>query len=192
MKRRLSDYLPLLLIAGVVICLDQASKYLVRQNLAPGEVFQPGLWLSQYARLIHVHNSGALIGMFPSLGDLFLILAGLISAAIIYYYPRVPRQERLIRFSLALLLGGAVGNLIDRLYQGYVTDFISVLNIPVLNIADLSVTVGVILLCAGLWRQEKRKERQPGSTSPGGETDNGPSKGRYPSLQTPPEALRSE
>jgi signal peptidase II len=188
LKRQLPDYVPLLLIAGAVICLDQASKYLVRSNLALGEVYQPGLWLSRYARLIHVHNSGAAIGIFPSLGNVFMVLAILISAAILYYYPRIPRDERLIRLSLALLLGGAAGNLIDCLHQGYVTDFISALNIPVVNIADLSVSAGVVLLCLGLWRQEKRQELQPGPAGPG----DGPSDGRNLALQALPEATRSE
>jgi signal peptidase II len=188
LKRQLSNYLPLLLIAGAVICLDQASKYLVRSNLALGEVYQPGLWLSQYARLIHLHNSGAAIGMFPSLGNVFMILAVIISAAILYYYPRLPRHERLIRLSLALLLGGAAGNLIDRLHQGYVTDFISFLNIPVVNIADLSVAAGVVLLCIGLWRQEVRRKPQPDPASPDGR----PADGRDLALQAPPEAFPSE
>jgi signal peptidase II len=188
LKRQLSDYLPLLLIAGAVICLDQASKSLVRSNLALGEVYQPGLWLSQYARLIHAHNSGAAIGIFPSLGNLFMILAILISGAIIYFYPRIPREERLIRLSLALLLGGAAGNLIDRLHQGYVTDFISLLNIPVVNIADLSVSAGVVLLCIGLWRQEVRYKPQP---DPAGQ-EGRPSDGRNLALQALPEATRSE
>jgi signal peptidase II len=184
--------MPLLLIAGTIVLLDQASKSLIRANLALGEVYRPELWITQFARLVHLHNSGAAIGIFPSLGKVFMFLAILISGAIIYYYPRIPHQERLLRLSMALLLGGALGNLIDRLQQGYVTDFISVLNIPVVNLADLSVSVGVILLCISLWRQEEKKERQRASTHPGEEPPGEHQGGQSLSMQTPPKDVQSE
>jgi signal peptidase II len=158
LKQRLSDYAFLLLIAGTIVALDQASKYLVQANLAMGEVYRPELWLSQYVRVVHLHNRGAAIGIFPGLGNVFMILAMLVSAGILYYYPRIARQDWLVRLSLALVLGGAVGNMIDRLQQGYVTDFISLLNIPVLNLADISILTGVLILFIGLWRKEQRKK----------------------------------
>jgi len=182
----------LLLIAGAVILLDQASKYLVRHNLALGEVYRPELWLSQYARLIHLHNSGAAVGIFPRLGNLFMLLAIIASAAILYYYPRIPGEERLIRLSMALLLGGAVGNLIDRLHQGYVTDFISLLNIPVINFADLSVSVGVILLCLGFWRREQRQKHQQSSADQGDEAGKEQTRGHHLALQVLLKATHNE
>lgn len=182
----------MLTIAGVVVLLDQTSKYLVRLNLALGEVYRPELLVSQYARLVHLHNSGAAIGIFPNLGNVFMILAILASAAIIYYYPRIPREEPLVRLSMALLLGGAVGNLIDRLHQGYVTDFISLLNIPVINLADLSVSAGVVLLCLGLWHQEQRRKRQPDPADTAGEAGEAQKGGRFQALQVPLEAIQNE
>lgn len=158
MKRHLSDYAPLFLIAGLIILLDQATKYLIRTNLALGQVYRPDLWITEFARIVHWQNTGAAFGMFQSLGTVFMILSMFVSAAIIYYYPLVPRQDWLIRLSMAMLLGGAVGNLIDRLNQGYVTDFISVAGFPVFNIADASISLGVVLLFVGMWLQERRNK----------------------------------
>jgi signal peptidase II len=155
--RRLADYAFLFLVAGAVVVLDQACKVVVRANLAPGEIFHPELWITQYARIVHLHNSGAAIGILPGFGDIFLVLSALISLAVLYFYARIPHQQWLLRLSMALVLGGALGNLIDRLHQGYVTDFISLLNLPVFNLADLSVLAGFMLLFVDLWRKEQSK-----------------------------------
>jgi signal peptidase II len=93
---------------------------------------------------------------------LFSILAIIVSIAIIYYFPQVSRQDWLIRLALGIMLGGAIGNLIDRIQFGAVTDFISVGNFAVFNIADGSVTVGTILLIIGMYVHEKRLEREKG------------------------------
>ena len=146
MRKYLADYFSLFLVAGLIVLLDQATKYIIRSNLAVGEIYRPDLWITQFARIVHWQNTGAAFGMFQSLGNVFMILSMVVSAAIIYYYPQVPRQDRLIRLAMALLLGGAVGNLIDRLSQGYVTDFISVSEFPVFNIADASISLGVVVL----------------------------------------------
>jgi signal peptidase II len=164
LRKYLADYFSLFLIAGLIVLLDQATKYIIRSNLAVGEIYRPDLWITQFARIVHWQNTGAAFGMFQSLGNVFMILSMVVSAAIIYYYPQVPPQDRLIRLAMALLLGGAVGNLIDRLYQGYVTDFISVSEFPVFNIADASISLGVVVLFFGMWYQEKEKKALQDST----------------------------
>ena len=164
MRKYLADYFSLFLVAGLIVLLDQATKYIIRSNLAVGEIYRPDLWITQFARIVHWQNTGAAFGMFQSLGNVFMILSMVVSAAIIYYYPQVPPQDRLIRLAMALLLGGALGNLIDRLYQGYVTDFISVSEFPVFNIADASISLGVVVLFFGMWYQEKEKKASQDST----------------------------
>lgn len=159
MRKYLSDYLSLFLVAGLIILLDQLTKYLIRSNLALGEILWPGLWITEFARIVHWQNTGAAFGMFQSLGSVFMILSMIVSVAIVYYYPQVPRQDKLIRLAMALLLGGAVGNLVDRLYQGYVTDFISVGEFPVFNIADASISLGVVVLFLGMWLQERENKK---------------------------------
>jgi signal peptidase II len=96
--------------------------------------------------------------MLQGFADIFAILAVIVVIVILYYYPRIPRQDWALRLALGLQLGGALGNLIDRLrYQGHVTDFISVATFPVFNIADASISIGVAILILSVWFTEKGK-----------------------------------
>jgi signal peptidase II len=158
LKKYFTDYVVLILIAGIIVLLDQLTKEWVRLNLQLGEVFRPELWLSDYMRIVHWKNTGAAFGMFQNMNPMFMVLSVLVSAVILYYFPQIPRQDWLVRLSMGMLLGGAIGNLIDRFRQGYVTDFISVGKFPVLNIADASISVGVAILFVGMWLQEKNKK----------------------------------
>ena len=90
MKKYLSDYLFLFLIAGTIIILDQLTKSWVRQNLAFGEVYRPDFWLSQYARIIFWKNTGAAFGMFQGFGDVFSIFSIIISIRHFRIFPKFP------------------------------------------------------------------------------------------------------
>ena len=91
----------------------------------------------------------------------FTVLAFVVIGAILYYYPQVSRVDWPLRLAMSMQLGGAIGNLIDRLTIGHVTDFISVGTFPVFNIADSSISVGCVVLLLGVWWQERvaRKEK---------------------------------
>lgn len=156
---KLRDYLVLLGIAGFVIAMDQWTKFLVRTRLSVGEAWSPFPWLTPYMRVIHWNNTGAAFGLFPSGSLIFTVIAVIVSAAIIYYYPRVPNSQMALRFSLSLQLGGAIGNLLDRLMHGPVTDFISVGTFPVFNLADASISIGVAVLVASMWLEERRERK---------------------------------
>jgi len=162
LNQKVKDYLILIGVAGIVIALDQWTKWLVRQNIEFGGQWLPeGLgWLSPYARIVNWSNSGAAFGMFQNGNLVFTILAIIVIIAIIYYYPQVEANDWTLKLAMGLQLAGASGNLIDRLMVGKVTDFISVGTFPVFNVADSSITVGVIVLLIGVWikeRQEKKK-----------------------------------
>lgn len=159
MKRYLKDYSVLLLIAGVIIALDQWTKELVRTNLAIGETWNPLVWLSPYARIIHWSNSGVAFGMFQGKGGIFLVVGIIVILAIIYYYPRISTQDWTLRLALGMQLAGALGNVIDRIRFGQVTDFISVGNFAVFNIADASISIGVAILFLGVIIQETRDRK---------------------------------
>lgn len=163
MKRSIRDYLVLLLISGSVIGLDQWTKSLVRASLELGEVWSPWPWLTPYARIVHWYNTGSAFGMFQGMGMVFTVLAFVIAGAIIFYYPRVPREEWGLRLALGLQLGGAMGNLIDRLTIGHVTDFVSVGTFPVFNVADSSITVGVGVLLLSMYLQERAAQKHAAS-----------------------------
>jgi signal peptidase II len=160
LKKTLRDYLLLFLVAGSIILLDQLSKAWIRSTLGLGEIYRPDLWLTEYARLINWKNYGAAFGMFQSGSTIFMLLSMVVSLGLVYYFPQVPREERIARLAICLLLGGAVGNLIDRLHQGYVTDFISVGDFPVFNVADASISTGVAVLFIAMWMQERAQRRE--------------------------------
>lgn len=168
MKQYIRDYVQLTLVAGLIIALDQWTKYLVRTLIPFGEIWSPADWLTPYARLVHWKNSGAAFGMLQGYGGIFSILAIIVAAAIIYYYPRISTKDWYIRLALGLQLAGALGNLIDRIFIGQVTDFISVGNFAVFNVADASITVGVIILLLGMWWKEKNEHPIKETTSPDG------------------------
>lgn len=162
MKKLIRDYLFLALLSLPLIALDQWTKWLVRDALAIGQTWTPWEWLAPYARIVHWHNTGVAFGMFKNGGVVLAILSALIALAIIVYFPRVSAKDWTLRIAMGLQLAGALGNLIDRLTIGYVTDFISVGNFPVFNVADSSITIGVIILILGVWIQERREKARQG------------------------------
>lgn len=155
MNKYFKDYGYLLSIATFLVGLDQLTKEIMRRNLAFQEAWSPWEWLAPYARIVHWRNTGAAFGMFQNGNLVFTILAFIVSGLILYYFPRLPREEKLLRFALSLQLGGAVGNLIDRLTQGYVTDFVSVGSFPVFNVADSCISIGAVLLVFSVWLKER-------------------------------------
>jgi signal peptidase II len=159
LKQVWRSYRFLILISGLVVLLDQLSKAYIRSNFQEGvDMWAPWPWMIQYARIIHISNTGIAFGLFQGMGNIFTILYVVVVIGIVYYFMSVPMEDWLLRLALALLLGGALGNLVDRLTQGYVTDFISVGNFPVFNIADSGITLGVIALAIGVWLQERREK----------------------------------
>jgi signal peptidase II len=169
LNQKVKDYLNLVVIAGLVIALDQWTKQLVHKNIEFGAQWVPTgwEWLSPYARIVYWHNSGAAFGMFQSGSMIFTVLAFIVIGAIIYYYPQVEKEDWTLKLAMGLQMGGASGNLIDRLVRdGKVTDFISVGTFPVFNVADASITVGVMVLLLGVWlkeMEEKKKAKEQAS-----------------------------
>jgi signal peptidase II len=153
---RARDYVFLSAVASVIVAIDQWTKYLVRSRLEVGEIWVPIPALAPYARIVHWNNTGAAFGLLPSASLVFTIVAVIVSVAIVFYFPRVPDRQPILRLALALQLGGAVGNLIDRLLVGTVTDFVSIGTFPVFNVADSCISLGVALLVAAMWVEERR------------------------------------
>lgn len=165
---RIRDYLGLVGIASLVLALDQLSKYLVRTKLTFGETWSPFPWLEKVARIVYWNNTGAAFGLFPSGGLLFTLIAVVVSLAILYYYPRLPRGYLPLRLALGLQLGGAIGNLTDRVLHGTVIDFISVGTFPVFNLADSSISIGVAILIVTMWIDERRSKAAEGEATGAG------------------------
>jgi signal peptidase II len=156
------DLILLLVFAGVIVALDQWSKAFVRDNVPLGADWLPSWlsWLMPYARIRHTFNTGAAFGLFQQGGLIFAILAVVVSILIISYFPSVSRKDWWLRLALGMQLGGALGNLVDRITRsGQVTDFISVGNFAIFNVADSCITVGVIILVIGVWITERREAK---------------------------------
>lgn len=133
----------LVAVAILVIILDQASKAYIRQAMSVGGSIPiiPGV-----LHVTHVRNPGGAFGLLPDQKIVFLTISLAIIIFILYYYRRLNVTERLQTLALGLLLGGAVGNIIDRFLLGNVTDFIDFRVWPVFNLADSSIVIGVVLL----------------------------------------------
>ena len=134
---------PILLLAlSVVFSLDQVTKALVRHNLALGEsVPRDGAF-----RIVHTFNTGSAFGLFPD-QTTFLIVASFVGIAILLVvYRNHPLASFPVKLSLGMQVGGALGNLVDRIRMGQVTDFIDVAFWPVFNIADSAIVVGIVIL----------------------------------------------
>ena len=154
----------LFLIGFLVVVADQLSKVWIRTNLSQGQ----SLFDAGFFRITRVHNTGAAFGLFQdqSFALTIFALAGItalfVFIFVVYrYYPSL--DSVLSRIALGLILGGTIGNLIDRFRFGYVTDFIDFSFWPTFNVADSVVTIGVIIFAYSLldiFQAEKHRDGQ--------------------------------
>jgi signal peptidase II len=138
------------LVAAVVVVLDQVTKSLVRSSIALGDhdKFLPGV------TLVHDRNTGVAFTLFAGGGALVIVLTLAALAALVGYLAMRPERP-LLWLPTGMLVGGALGNLIDRIAHGAVTDFIKLPHWPAFNVADMAITFGVLAL---LWVLEFRRE----------------------------------
>jgi signal peptidase II len=139
----------LFLTSAWVILLDQITKTIVTRQIAPWDNIE---CLGGLLQITNVHNPGAAFGILQNKQILSIVAAIVAAVLILLFYPRIPRHRRSMRFGMALALGGALGNLIDRVKYGSVIDFIDVGFWPVFNLADSAIVVGVALILLGMAR----------------------------------------
>lgn len=140
-------------VALITVVLDQITKRIVLSSLGPAGAWAPVPALERWFSFTLVTNSGAAFGLFPGLGYVFMVVAIVVVVAIAVYYWHMPKGQLLVNVSLGLQLGGAIGNLLDRVRYGYVIDFIDFKIWPVFNLADTSIVIGVGLLALALLRE---------------------------------------
>ena len=150
-----------LAISAVVIALDLYTKHLVQVSLAYGEHIS----LTSFFDLVLFHNEGAAFSFLAGAGGwqrLFFSAIALTASVVIVYLLNKNTQQKLFCLGLSLILGGALGNLVDRLTLGHVVDFLFFhyqhYYFPAFNVADSAITCGVILL---LWDSFKKPRNQP-------------------------------
>ena len=178
MKERRRDTLILPATAALVLLVDQISKYLVTVWLEEGQSGDIAPWLASVFSVTHVTNTGAIFGLFPGWGDFIIVVTAIVIVAIIIFHRNLPHGQRLMRATLGLQLGGAIGNLVDRLRRGSVVDFMD-LNFwplhewPVFNLADTSIVTGVALLTLLMLLEERRERSRERAIEVGIELEGG-------------------
>ncbi len=150
-------------LATTVFVLDQLTKLLAVQYLT----YQAGIKVTPFFNLVMVHNAGAAFGFLSSASGwqntLFIVIAAFACVFILWMTWHIDVKEKMLATGLMLILGGAAGNLLDRLLHGYVIDFVDLYyqtwHWPVFNIADSAITLGAALLILdslGFWKQRAR------------------------------------
>lgn len=107
-------------------------------------------------RFTFITNTGAAFGMFPQLGSVLMVIAIIVVIGVIAFSHHLPITDIWVRISMGLILGGAMGNLSDRILRSYVVDFVDIGFWPIFNIADLSIVLGVAILSYCLWEEENK------------------------------------
>lgn len=163
-KAGLGEKLLPFFIMGLVLGLDQLSKYLVETRIPLYGYWAPIAALENVLRITHTANTGAVFGLFQGTGMFFAALAVVVAGAIIYFNVTLPGGQWLLRIALGLQLGGALGNMTDRLRQGHVTDFIDIGPWYIFNVADMAIVSGVILFGFVLIRDERQLRKSSSAT----------------------------
>ena len=163
---------PEALLLGTIVVLDQVTKEILKRSLELHE-YRPVV--DGFLSLSHVRNRGAAFGLLadaglPYQGPVLAVVSLLALGAIAAYAWRLPAEARIPRLALAFILGGAIGNLVDRVRFGYVVDFIHVYwnqhSWPDFNVADSAISTGVVLLLLDMLRPARRAEPAPNPDTP--------------------------
>ncbi len=131
------------IIAVIILILDQISKFLVINNMNPNDSIPI---VQNVFHLTFVRNPGAAFGILPNQTLFFVIATVIVVTILLVVYWKIARNNKILTIALALQLGGALGNLIDRIRFSYVIDFFDFRVWPVFNVADVAIVIGVILL----------------------------------------------
>jgi signal peptidase II len=151
------------LVTLIVLAVDQITKVQISSSM---RMHESRSVLGEFFQLTYVHNDGAAFGLDLGGRWAFIIVTVLVSAFIVLYYARSERTP-MARWALAMILGGALGNLADRIRLGEVIDFLHVsvagFSWPIFNVADIGVSVGVGLLALHLFRKEHPEDADESS-----------------------------
>ncbi|MFV9509964.1 signal peptidase II [Tepidibacillus sp. LV47] len=136
------------LVSFVIVLIDQLSKWMVIHNM---DLYESIPLIEGWFHITSTRNRGAAFSILQNQRTFFIILTSIVAVFLIYYIWQVKETQKILTFGLALILGGAIGNLIDRIIFGEVIDFIDVriIHFAIFNIADSAITIGVILM---IWK----------------------------------------
>jgi signal peptidase II len=132
----------ILYISLIIVFLDQLTKFLTKEiNF---EIFS-------FFKLLYITNTGAAFGIFKNYSILIIFISIIVIGLLIYYINKIPKEDYI---GYGLIIGGALGNLIDRIFFGYVRDFISIWIWPIFNIADIAISIGIILIIINEFKKD--------------------------------------
>ncbi len=137
--------------ACITVFIDQFVKYLVYENMELGETIP---LVKNIFHLTYISNPGAAFGIFPHQDLFFLAIVGVLFAAFIFLRNRIPSRPVYFPVAVGFLLGGALGNAIDRVRFGGVVDFLDFRVWPIFNVADIAICLGVTLIVFYFWRHD--------------------------------------
>ena len=150
-------------LAAVVIALDQWTKWLIVKNMELGEQIP---LLDPYIGLLSHRNRGAAWGMLQGQLGFFAIITIVVIIGIIYYFHKEAKGKPMFQAGLMMLLGGAIGNFIDRLWRNEVVDFVDILipiinyDFPIFNVADAALTIGVVIIILFILKEERAEKKK--------------------------------
>lgn len=142
--------LPLNIVSFSVLLVDQSAKLWFRNNLVPGTSYP----IFPFFSLTYLENQGTIFGLFPGRNIFFIILSAVILTALFIFWPRIIFTGKFAFWGASLIVGGALGNLVDRILYGAVVDFLDFHFWPVFNLADSAITLGSALLLVIFYRRK--------------------------------------
>ncbi|MFC1741459.1 signal peptidase II [Nanoarchaeota archaeon] len=148
--------LALVIVAVTIIVVERMVKFYVTQNLRIGESIRV---IGNFLRITRAENTGAGFGILQGQSWLFVLAALVVMVLIIYFYNQIIYNMLLV-FAFALILGGTVGNLMDRLFFGHVIDYIDLAFWPTFNLSDLALSAGALLLIVYLYMCKNQPEKE--------------------------------
>lgn len=166
MAKRVWFVAPTVVAVLMALAVDRITKIWAVRTLPfqTPVVAIPGL--ERIFDFVYIHNTGAAFGMLPQAGLLFAVVSIAVEIGLIIWYDRLPVQHFLVRFAIGLIMGGAAGNLVDRLRTGYVVDFLHLTHWPIFNAGDSAIVCGVVILAIYLtFVDEQARKRDAGSAA---------------------------
>jgi len=140
------------LLSLAILVIDQFLKYLVHKFMYLGQ----SITLLNGIKLTYVRNTGAAFSLFTGFSSYLSIIGIIVVLAVIYFHHKLPAKKYYWQTALAFVLGGSLGNLVDRIFRSYVIDYIDLSVWPVFNLADIMINLGIFLIIVQMIKGEKK------------------------------------
>lgn len=143
------------ILVAFIVVLDQLSKSYIQANMRLGESIPV---LPDIFHITYILNPGAAFGLFADQTFFFIGLAAAMVLAVIYFYPAIKKESAWMKIGVGLLVGGAIGNLVDRIQIGKVVDFFDFRIWPIFNVADIGIVCGAFIIVAAAFLEKDKSE----------------------------------